>query len=78
MVYTGDFKYEQSRLLEAAANRFPRIETLVMESTYGGHEDVQPSRNRAEKELVKTIYSTLKRGVRYSYRSSLLEGPRNS
>ncbi|AAB85692.1 MULTISPECIES: beta-CASP ribonuclease aCPSF1 [Methanothermobacter] len=62
MVYTGDFKYEQSRLLEAAANRFPRIETLVMESTYGGHEDVQPSRNRAEKELVKTIYSTLRRG----------------
>ncbi|MDN5374615.1 MAG: uncharacterized protein PWP32_1380 [Methanothermobacter sp.] len=62
MVYTGDFKYEQSRLLEPAASRFPRIETLVMESTYGGHEDVQPPRTRAEKELVKTIYSTLKRG----------------
>ena len=62
MVYTGDFKYEQSRLLEPAASRFPRIETLVMESTYGGHEDVQLPRTRAEKELVKTIYSTLKRG----------------
>ncbi|MBC7119870.1 MAG: beta-CASP ribonuclease aCPSF1, partial [Methanobacteriaceae archaeon] len=62
MVYTGDFKYEQSRLLEPAVTRFPRLETLVMESTYGGKEDVQPSRNHAEKELIKTIYTTLRRG----------------
>lgn len=61
MVYTGDFKYERSRLLETAVTKFPRIETLVMESTYGGHDDVQPSRNTAEKELMKTIYQTLKR-----------------
>jgi KH/beta-lactamase-domain protein len=62
LVYTGDFKYERSRLLEPAVAKFPRIETLVMESTYGGHEDVQPSRNSAEKDIVKTIYHTLKRG----------------
>ena len=62
MVYTGDFKYERSRLLEPATTKFPRIESLVMESTYGGREDVQPSRNNAEKELMKTIYKTLKRG----------------
>ncbi len=62
MVYTGDFKYERSRLLEPATVRFPRVETVVMESTYGGHEDVQPSRNAAEKEMMKTIYKTLKRG----------------
>ena len=62
LVYTGDFKYERSRLLEPATNRFPRAETIIMESTYGGHEDVQPSRNSAEKEMMKTIYKTLKRG----------------
>jgi uncharacterized protein len=62
MVYTGDFKYERSRLLEPAVTKFPRIETLVMESTYGGHDDVQPSRNTAEKELMKTIYNTIQRG----------------
>ncbi|MCC7554275.1 MAG: beta-CASP ribonuclease aCPSF1 [Methanobacteriaceae archaeon] len=62
LVYTGDFKYERSRLLEPATNRFPRAETVIMESTYGGHEDVQPSRNSAEKEMMKTIYKTLKRG----------------
>lgn len=61
-VYTGDFKYERSRLLEPAVAKFPRIESLVMESTYGGHDDVQPSRNEAEKELIKTIYRTLERG----------------
>jgi len=69
MVYTGDFKYEQSRLLEPAANRFPRLETLVMESTYGGHDDVQPSRNHAEKELIKTIYRSEERRVGKECRS---------
>lgn len=62
LLYTGDFKYERSRLLEAATTRFPRVESCIMESTYGGHEDVTPSRNNAEKELMKTIYKTLKRG----------------
>ena len=62
MLYTGDFKYERSRLLEPATTRFPRVESCIMESTYGGHEDVTPSRNNAEKELMKTIYKTLKRG----------------
>jgi predicted metal-dependent RNase len=61
-VYTGDFKNEKSRLLEPSVTRFPRIESMVMESTYGGHEDVTPTRNTAEKELVKSIYNTLNRG----------------
>jgi len=62
MVYTGDFKFERSRLLEPSVFKFPRIESLVMESTYGGHDDVQTSRNNAEKDLIKTIYNTLQRG----------------
>ena len=62
LLYTGDFKYERNRLLEPATTRFPRVESCIMESTYGGHEDVTPSRNNAEKELMKTIYKTLKRG----------------
>ena len=60
--FTRRFKFERSRLLEPAVSKFPRIESLVMESTYGGHDDVQPPRNDAEKELVKTIYRTLERG----------------
>ncbi len=61
-VYTGDFKNEKSRLLEPSVTRFPRIESMVMESTYGGHEDVTPTRNTAEKELIKSIYGTLNNG----------------
>nr|WP_048060646.1 beta-CASP ribonuclease aCPSF1 [Methanothermus fervidus] len=62
LVYTGDFKYEKTRLLEPAVTDFPRLETLVMESTYGGKEDIQPSREMAEKRLIKVIYDTIKRG----------------
>ena len=61
-VYTGDFKNEKSRLLEPSVTRFPRIESMVMESTYGGHEDITPTRNTAEKELIKSIYGTLNNG----------------
>lgn len=35
IVYTGDFKFEKTRLLDSSASRFHRVETLIMESTYG-------------------------------------------
>jgi len=35
VIYTGDFKFENSRTLDASAFKFPRAETLIMESTYG-------------------------------------------
>jgi len=51
VAFTGDTKYEKTWLFNAANNRFPRLETLVIESTYGGHSDMQPSRVDASKEL---------------------------
>ncbi|OYT44974.1 beta-CASP ribonuclease aCPSF1 [Candidatus Bathyarchaeota archaeon] len=62
IVYTGDFKYGKTMLLEAAATEFPRVETLITESTYGGPEDLMPSRIEAERNLVKVINETLKNG----------------
>lgn len=62
LVYTGDFKFGDTRLLEAADFEFPRVETLVMESTYGGRYDMQPKRRDAEKLLIDTIMSTIERG----------------
>jgi KH/beta-lactamase-domain protein len=35
IVYTGDFKYEKSTALDPCVSKFPRVETLIMESTYG-------------------------------------------
>jgi hypothetical protein len=55
VAFTGDTKYERSWLFNAANNRFPRLETLVIESTYGGHSDIQPSRMDAANELTKLL-----------------------
>ncbi|WP_461864702.1 beta-CASP ribonuclease aCPSF1 [Thermococcus sp.] len=59
---TGDFKFIPTRLFEPAANRFPRLETLVMESTYGASNDYQMPRDEAEKKLIEIIHQTIKRG----------------
>jgi len=61
-VYTGDFKFQKTRLLEKAAVKFPRVETLLIESTYGGPQDRIPSRQESERELKQILNSTLKRG----------------
>ena len=58
MLYTGDMNYETSNLLAAAVTRFPRLETLIMESTYGGKDDNPPSRKECEKVLLELICST--------------------
>ncbi len=62
LAYTGDLKFEKSRLFEPANVRFPRLETLIVESTYGGLNDVQPSRREAEQQLIDIINSTTSRG----------------
>jgi len=62
LVYSGDFLYETSNLLSAAETEFPRLETLIMEATYGGQNDNYPNRREAEELLYTTIRDTLKRG----------------
>jgi predicted metal-dependent RNase/predicted transcriptional regulator len=62
LAYTGDFKYARSRLLEPATDRFPRLETLIMESTYGAPQDLMPTRKNSERQLVEYINRTLERG----------------
>lgn len=61
IVYTGDFKFERTRLLNAADYKFPRVEALIMESTYGGSGDIMPSRQETEKQFIEIINKTLKR-----------------
>jgi len=62
IVYTGDYKYAKTMLLEPAATEFPRVETIITESTYGAPQDVMPSRVEAEEKLVSIINETLERG----------------
>lgn len=62
LVYTGDMKFGPSRLFDPAEVHFPRVETLIIESTYGGPKDVHPPRQVAESELYKTVKSTVENG----------------
>jgi len=60
-LYSGDTKYARTKLLEAAVTKFPRLETMTLESTYGGKDNIQPSREECEKQLVDIIKNTVER-----------------
>lgn len=59
LVYGGDTKYAKTRLLDPAINFFPRVETLVLESTYGAKEDVLPPRQESEALFFNLIKKTI-------------------
>ncbi|MCJ7479026.1 MAG: beta-CASP ribonuclease aCPSF1 [Candidatus Nanohaloarchaeota archaeon QJJ-7] len=62
IVYTGDIKYDQTKLLRPADPKFNRVETLILESTYGGKKDKMPRRDEANKDFVKKAKETLENG----------------
>jgi len=62
LVYTGDYKYGKSQLLEPAFWNYPRVETLITECTYGSKEDIMPSRDEVESNFVSTVNDTLRQG----------------
>jgi KH/beta-lactamase-domain protein len=61
IVYTGDYKFSRTMLLEGATTEFPRVETVITESTYGGPDDIMPSRIEAEERLTSIVNETLER-----------------
>ena len=62
VVYTGDFKYGNTLLLPPAVSIFPRVETLIMESTYGAQDNIVPPRMETEVEFVDIANKILKNG----------------
>ena len=62
LVYTGDFKFGRTLSLENASWNFPRVETMIIESTYGGKEDILPRPEEAEMGLAKLIGITISAG----------------
>ncbi|MEM2795915.1 MAG: beta-CASP ribonuclease aCPSF1 [Candidatus Hadarchaeales archaeon] len=62
VVYTGDIKFDKTRLFSPAAYGFPRAETVIIESTYGGPQDIMPTREESEQEFIKTVLETIERG----------------
>jgi KH/beta-lactamase-domain protein len=62
LVYTGDYKFSKTMLLEPAATQFPRVETIITESTYGAPNDIMPSRIEAEERLAAIVNQTFEKG----------------
>jgi predicted metal-dependent RNase len=62
IVYTGDFKYGPTALLQPASTYFPRVETLIIESTYGAPDNLTPSRDETESMFVNAANNILKKG----------------
>ncbi len=61
LLYTSDMKFGPTSLLEPAATSFPRLETLMIESTYGGKDNILPSKRECEDQLAEIITTTIKR-----------------
>jgi KH/beta-lactamase-domain protein len=62
IVLSGDQKYERTWLFNPAVNRFPRVETLMIESTYAGRDDYSYTRNDATNSLIDVVNRTFDRG----------------
>jgi len=55
VAFSGDIHYRDTRLLDGADNDFPRVETLVLESTYGGRNDYQTDQEDSERKLKQVV-----------------------
>lgn len=62
LLYTGDLKFGRSPLLDPASTSFPRLETVIIEGTYGGRQDVGLPQREADELVCNYIKKTLARG----------------
>lgn len=61
-LYTADYKYTRTRLLDPAATSFPRVESVLTEATYGAKDDILPPRIESEEKMIDIINRTIERG----------------
>ncbi|MBD3164741.1 beta-CASP ribonuclease aCPSF1 [Candidatus Woesearchaeota archaeon] len=61
LLYTSDMKFGRTALLEPAVTEFPRLETMILEATYGGKDNILPSRKECEEYLKNIILETVRR-----------------
>jgi len=62
IVYALDQKFGRTNLLDPAFTNFQRVETLIIESTYGAKTDVMPSRKEVEEQFMQVVNKTMERG----------------
>jgi len=61
LVYSADIKYGFTRLYNNMDANYPRVDTLILESTYGG-KPLNPSRNKSEDHLIEVLNETYDKG----------------
>ncbi len=62
ILYTGDYKYARTQLLDSAVSTYPRVETLITESTYGNSSDVMPDQQFVYRTFAESINKVLMEG----------------
>jgi uncharacterized protein len=62
ILYSGDYKYAKTQLLDSAVSMYPRVETLITESTYGNTTDVMPDQQSVYRGFTESINKTLMDG----------------
>jgi KH/beta-lactamase-domain protein len=62
ILYSGDYKYARTQLLDSALSIYPRVETLITESTYGNTADIMPDQTVVYRNFTETINRTLTEG----------------
>ncbi|MEA3191374.1 MAG: uncharacterized protein QOD77_1956 [Thermoplasmata archaeon] len=61
VAFSGDIKYERSWLFNPAHNKFPRLDAVIVESTYGGKDNLQPARVEAAEQTKKVLQACAER-----------------
>lgn len=64
LLYTGDIKYENTKLFEKAFTDYARAEAIIVESTYGGDDSKKPPYKDGTDNLLNHIKRALDRGGR--------------
>ena len=61
-VYTGDSNYRKTRLLDPEVNYYPRVESVMVESTYGSKDQIQPPLAEVEEKFIALVKETADKG----------------
>ncbi len=64
VLYSGDLKYERTKMFDMASTDYARTEALIIESTYGSSEDVLPPHTQGEEFMTEAIMRAISRGGR--------------
>jgi len=62
LLYAADYKYSKTQLLDPAVSSFPRVETVITESTYGARTDILPPRKETETKFIQMVKETVEKG----------------